>query len=136
PGNGAGVVALKRLADALADCDPIRAVVIGTAINNDGSAKAGFAAPSVDGQASAIREALAIAGVSPADISYIEAHGTATPLGDPIELAALGQVFGGVARGACGIGTVKTNLGHLDAAAGVAGFIKTVLALEHRRLPA
>jgi acyl transferase domain-containing protein/thioesterase domain-containing protein len=134
PGNGAAVVVLKRLADALADRDPIHAVVLGTAINNDGSAKAGFAAPSVDGQAGAIREALAIAGVSPADIGYVEAHGTATPLGDPIEIAALKQVFAGAPRGSCGIGTVKTNIGHLDAAAGVAGFIKAVLALEHRTL--
>jgi acyl transferase domain-containing protein/thioesterase domain-containing protein len=135
PGNGAAIVVLKRLADALADGDPIRAVVLGTAINNDGSAKAGFAAPSVDGQAGAIRDALAIAGVAPAEVSYIEAHGTGTPLGDPIELAALKQVFAGAPRGACGIGTVKSNLGHLDAAAGVAGFIKAVLALEHRTLP-
>ena len=134
-GNGAGVVVLRRLADALADRDPIRAIVLGTAINNDGSAKAGFAAPSVDGQARAIREALAIAGVSPSDISYIEAHGTATPLGDPIEIAALKQAFAGVPRASCGIGSVKTNIGHLDAGAGVVGFIKAVLALEHRVLP-
>jgi phthiocerol/phenolphthiocerol synthesis type-I polyketide synthase E len=135
PGSGAAVVVLKRLSDALADGDPIRALVLGTAINNDGNSKAGFAAPSVDGQASAIREALAIAGVAPAQITYVEAHGTATPLGDPIELAALNQVFADAPRGSCGIGTVKTNLGHLDAAAGVAGFIKAVLALEHRTLP-
>jgi phthiocerol/phenolphthiocerol synthesis type-I polyketide synthase E len=136
PGSGAAVVVLRRLADALADGDPIRAVVRGTAINNDGSAKAGFAAPSVDGQAGAISEALAIAGVSPAEIGYVEAHGTATPLGDPIELAALKQVFAGAPRGSCGLGTVKSNIGHLDNAAGVAGFIKAVLALEHRTLPA
>ncbi|HEX3478008.1 MAG TPA: polyketide synthase, partial [Kofleriaceae bacterium] len=135
PGNGAAIVVLKRLADALADGDPVRAVVLGTAINNDGSAKAGFAAPSVDGQAGAIRDALAIAGVAPAEVSYIEAHGTGTPLGDPIELAALKQVFAGAPRGACGIGTVKPNLGHLDAASGAAGFIKAVLAIEHRTLP-
>ncbi|HEX7841122.1 MAG TPA: polyketide synthase, partial [Kofleriaceae bacterium] len=135
PRNGAAVVVLKRLADALADRDPIRAIVLGTAINNDGSSKAGYAAPSVDGQAGAIREALAIAGVSAAEISYIETHGTATPLGDPIEIAALKQVFADAPRGSCGIGTVKTNIGHLDAAAGVAGFIKAVLALEHRTLP-
>jgi acyl transferase domain-containing protein/thioesterase domain-containing protein len=135
PGSGAAVVVLKRLADALADGDPIRAIVRGTAINNDGASKAGFAAPSVDGQAGAIREALAIAGVTAAQIGYIEAHGTATPLGDPIEIAALKQVFAGAPRGACGIGTVKSNIGHLDAAAGVAGFIKAVLTLEHRTLP-
>jgi acyl transferase domain-containing protein/thioesterase domain-containing protein len=135
PGNGAGIVVLKRLADAVTDGDPIRAVVLGTAINNDGNSKAGFAAPSVDGQARAISDALAISGVSATDVSYIEAHGTATPLGDPIEIAALKQVFAGAPRASCGIGSVKTNIGHLDAAAGVAGFIKTVLALEHRVLP-
>jgi acyl transferase domain-containing protein/thioesterase domain-containing protein len=135
PGNGAAIVVLKRLADALADGDAIRAIVLGTATNNDGGTKAGFAAPSVDGQAAAIRDALAIADVSPAAVSYIEAHGTGTPLGDPIEVAALRQVFDGAPRGTCGIGTVKSNLGHLDAAAGVAGFIKAVLALEHRVLP-
>jgi phthiocerol/phenolphthiocerol synthesis type-I polyketide synthase E len=135
PGSGTGVVVLRRLADALADRDPIRAIVLGTAINNDGSAKAGFAAPSVTGQATAASLALAVAGVSPSDISYIEAHGTATQLGDLIEIAALKQVFAGVPRGSCGIGSVKTNIGHADAAAGVIGFIKTVLALEHRVLP-
>ena len=135
-GNGAGVIVLRRLADALADRDPIRAVVLGTALNNDGSAKAGFAAPSVDGQARAIREALDIAGVAATDISYVEAHGTATPLGDPVELAALKQAFAGAPRASCGIGSVKTNLGHLDAAAGVVAVIKTALALEHRVLPA
>ncbi|HEU4727068.1 MAG TPA: type I polyketide synthase, partial [Kofleriaceae bacterium] len=134
-GHGVGVVVLRRLADALADGDPIRAVILGTAINNDGSAKTGFAAPSVTGQAAVIREALAMAGVSPRTISYVEAHGTATPLGDPIEIAALRRVFAGAPPGSCGVGSVKTNLGHLDAAAGIAGLIKTVLALEHRRLP-
>lgn len=135
PGAGVGVVVLRRLADALADGDSIHAIVLGTAVNNDGSAKAGFGAPSVAGQAGAASQALAVAGVSPADISYVEAHGTATPLGDPIEIAALKQVFAGVPRGSCGIGSVKTNIGHADAAAGVIGFIKTVLALEHRVLP-
>src|ERR1044071_5527898 len=135
-GNGGGVVVLRRLADALADRDPIRAIVLGTAINNDGSSKAGFAAPSVDGQARGIRAALAIAGVAPSEISYVEAHGTATPLGDPVEIAALKRVFAGVPRASCGIGSVKTNIGHLDAGAGVVGLIKAVLALEHRVLPA
>jgi acyl transferase domain-containing protein/thioesterase domain-containing protein len=135
PGNGAGIVVLKRIQDAVADRDPIRAVVLGTAINNDGASKVGFAAPSVDGQARAIAEAIAIAGVSAADVSYIETHGTATPLGDPIEIAALKKVFAGAPRASCGLGSVKTNIGHLDAAAGVAGFIKAVLALEHRVLP-
>jgi acyl transferase domain-containing protein/acyl carrier protein len=134
-GDGLGVLVLKRLADAIADGDTIRAVIRGTAINNDGSAKVGFTAPSVEGQAAVIARAQAIAGVDPASISYIEAHGTGTALGDPIEVAALGQVFRGAAAATCAIGTVKTNIGHLDAAAGVAGLIKTALALEHRQLP-
>lgn len=134
-GNGVGVVVLKRLSEALADGDPIRAVILGTAINNDGSMKTGYPAPSVTGQAAVIREALSLAGVEPASISYIETHGTATPLGDPIEVTALKQVFQGVAPGSCGIGSLKGNLGHLDAAAGIAGFIKAVLALENRLLP-
>lgn len=134
-GNGVGVVVLKRLSDALAHGDPIRAVILGTAINNDGSGKTGFTAPSVNGQAAVVTEALAMAGVDPASLSYIEAHGTGTPLGDPIEVAALKQVFQGGAPGSCGLGSVKTNIGHLDAAAGVTGLIKTVLALEHRLLP-
>jgi acyl transferase domain-containing protein/glutamate-1-semialdehyde aminotransferase len=137
-GDGVGIVVLKRLADALADGDCIHAVIRGTAVNNDGSAKVGFAAPSVDGQAQVIAMAQADADVSPDTISYVEAHGTATPLGDPIEVAALTQAFraGTAASGFCAIGSVKTNLGHLDAAAGVAGLIKTVLSLEHRMLPA
>ena len=134
-GHGVGIVVLRRLADALADGDPVRAVVLGSAVNNDGSAKAGFAAPSVDGQAAAIGEALAMAGVSPADIGYVEGHGTATPLGDPVEVAALRKVFAGVPRASCGLGSVKSNIGHLDAAAGVVGLIKAVLALEHRVMP-
>jgi acyl transferase domain-containing protein/thioesterase domain-containing protein len=133
--SGVGVVVLKRLADALADRDPIRAVILGTAINNDGSAKTGFTAPSVSGQAAAIGEALSMAGVAAAAISYVEAHGTATPLGDPIEVAALKRAFAGAPPRSCGLGSVKTNLGHLDAAAGIAGLIKTVLALEHQLLP-
>ncbi|RKH67339.1 acyltransferase domain-containing protein, partial [Corallococcus interemptor] len=134
-GNGVGMLVLKRLADAVADRDTIRAVVLGTALNNDGGAKTGFAAPSVQGQSAVIREALSVAGVSPSEVSYVEAHGTATALGDPIEVAALKQVFEGVSPGACGLGAVKSNFGHLDAAAGVAGVIKTVLAMEHRTLP-
>ncbi|MGH9362819.1 MAG: beta-ketoacyl synthase N-terminal-like domain-containing protein, partial [Thermoanaerobaculia bacterium] len=132
-GNGAGVVVLKRLADALADGDPVRAVVLGSAVNNDGLVKVGFTAPGLEGQARVIREALAVAGVDPETITYIEAHGTGTSLGDPIEVAALTQAFraaGAEARGFCALGSVKTNLGHLDVAAGVAGLIKTVLALE------
>ncbi|WP_375773016.1 acyltransferase domain-containing protein [Archangium gephyra] len=134
-GNGVGIVVLKRLADAIADRDAIRAVILGTSINNDGSSKTGFSAPSVPGQAAAISEAQAVAGVDPASISYIEAHGTGTPLGDPIELAALKQVFREVPAGSCGLGSVKTNIGHLDSAAGVSGLIKAVLALENRLLP-
>ena len=130
-----GVVVLKRLADAVADGDTIHAVIRGTAINNDGSAKVGYTAPSVDGQAAVVARALAVAGVAPAEISYVEAHGTGTTLGDPIEVAALTQAFGPLAPGTCAIGTLKTNVGHLDAAAGVAGLIKTTLALEHRELP-
>ncbi len=136
-GNGAGLVVLKRLADALADGDTIHAVIRGSAVNNDGADKIGFTAPSVRGQSEVIAEALAGAGLAPADISYVEAHGTGTELGDPIEVAALTQVFGdGRDRaGKCALGSVKTNIGHLDEAAGVAGLIKTVLALRHRELP-
>ncbi|MFY2556536.1 type I polyketide synthase [Corallococcus terminator] len=135
PGNGVGVVLLKRLEDALADGDPIRAVILGSAANNDGSTKAGFTAPSVSGQVAAISDALALAGVEPHTLSFIEAHGTGTPLGDPVEVTALKQVFRGAAPGTIGLGSVKSNLGHLDAAAGVSGLIKAVLALEHRQLP-
>lgn len=137
-GNGAGIVVLKRLADALADGDTIHAVIRGSAVNNDGADKVGFTAPSVRGQSQVIAEALAVAGVEPAEISYVEAHGTGTELGDPIEVAALTEVFGdGAKRTAkCALGSVKTNFGHLDEAAGVAGLVKTVLALRHRELPA
>lgn len=137
-GSGAGVVVLRRLADAIADGDHIWAVIKGTAINNDGAAKAGYLAPSVDGQAAAIAEAHAVAGVSADSIDYVECHGTGTYLGDPIEIAALGEAFGETtdAKGFCRIGSVKTNIGHLDTAAGVAGVIKTALALSHRQMPA
>ncbi|MGH8761737.1 MAG: SDR family oxidoreductase [Nitrosospira sp.] len=136
-GSGVGVVVLKRLADALADGDTIHAVIKGSAINNDGSAKVGYTAPSVEGQAEVVLAAQAIAGVSADTISYIEAHGTGTTIGDPIEIAALTQAFRESTnrRGFCGIGSVKTNVGHLDAAAGVAGLIKTALALKHKTLP-
>lgn len=137
PGAGAGIVVIKRLADALADGDTIHAVIRGAAINNDGADKAGYTAPSVDGQVEAIATAQMLAGVEPRSIGYMEAHGTATPLGDPIEIAALRQVFeaGTDDQGFCRLGSLKANLGHLDAAAGVAGLIKTVLALKHRELP-
>jgi acyl transferase domain-containing protein/acyl carrier protein len=136
-GEGAGIVVLKRLADALADRDCIHAVIKGAAINNDGSLKVGYTAPSVDGQAEVIAMAQAIAGVDADTIAYIEAHGTATPLGDPIEIAALTKAFRANTerKRFCAIGSVKTNIGHLDAAAGVAGLIKTVLALKHKMLP-
>ncbi|HEX2254139.1 MAG TPA: SDR family oxidoreductase [Thermoanaerobaculia bacterium] len=136
-GDGVGVVVLKRLDDALADGDTVRAVLLGSAVNNDGAAKIGYTAPSVDGQAWVISEALAMAGVEADSISYVEAHGTGTPLGDPIEVAALTRAFRASTerRGFCALGSIKTNFGHLDAAAGVAGLIKAVLALQHRQIP-
>jgi acyl transferase domain-containing protein/acyl carrier protein len=136
-GSGVGVVVLKRLADAVSESDHIYAVIRGSAINNDGSLKVGYTAPSVAGQAEVISEALAMAGVDPETVTYVEAHGTGTPLGDPIEIAALTQAFRTTTqkRNFCAIGSVKTNLGHLDSAAGMAGFIKTVLALKNKLLP-
>lgn len=136
-GNGVGVVVLKRLSDAIADGDHIYAVIKGTAINNDGSVKVGFTAPSVDGQAEAIAEAIMLADVEPETINYVEAHGTGTSLGDPIEIAALTKVFCASTqkKGFCAIGSVKTNIGHLDAAAGIAGLIKASLALKHQLIP-
>ena len=136
--SGVGIVVLKRLAEALADGDQIYAVIKGSALNNDGSQKVSFTAPSVDGHAEVIALAQALAGFAPETISYIEAHGTGTPLGDPIEIAGLTQAFraGTEAKNFCAIGSVKTNIGHLDVAAGVAGLIKTALALRHGVLPA
>ncbi|WP_171075056.1 SDR family NAD(P)-dependent oxidoreductase [Nonomuraea basaltis] len=135
-GDGVGLVALKRLPDALDDGDTVIAVVKGSALNNDGAAKVGFAAPSVEGQRAVIAEALAVAGIDAAAVSYVEAHGTATALGDQVELAALSEVFGAAPRETpCLLGTVKANFGHLAAAAGVAGFIKAVLALHHGEVP-
>jgi len=136
-GSGVGVVVLKRLEDALTDGDTIHAIIRGSATNNDGSMKASFTAPSVYGQARVIAEALANAGVDAETLSYIEAHGTGTPLGDPIEVRALTKAFlqSTDKKRFCAIGSVKTNLGHLDAAAGIASFIKTVLALKHKELP-
>ena len=133
-GNGLGVVVLKRLEDALDDRDNIYAIIRGSAINNDGSVKVGYTAPSELGQAEVIASALAIAGVVGETISYIEAHGTATPIGDPIEIAALNRVLNANGQ-RCAIGSVKTNIGHLDAAAGIAGLIKTVLALREKSIP-
>ncbi|MEN3329186.1 MAG: hypothetical protein V7638_3993 [Acidobacteriota bacterium] len=136
-GNGLGIVVLKRLEDALRDGDQIEAVIRGSAINNDGAAKVGYTAPSVEGQSAVIAEAQTIAGVSADSISYVEAHGTGTPVGDPIEMKALTRAFraGTKQRGYCAVGSVKSNIGHLDAAAGVAGLIKTVLSLKHGELP-
>jgi amino acid adenylation domain-containing protein len=135
-GDGVGVVVLKRLSDAQADGDAIHAVIRGSAINNDGSAKVGYTAPSVDGQSAAISTALTAANIDPDTIGYVETHGTGTNLGDPIEITALKCAFGNIGgERRIAIGSVKTNVGHLDAAAGVAGLIKTVLALKHRELP-
>jgi amino acid adenylation domain-containing protein len=135
--NGAGVVVLKRLQDAIDNGDQIYAVIKGAAVNNDGSDRVSFAAPNVNGQAEAIAMAQALAGIDPETISYIEAHGTGTALGDPIEIAGLTQAFrlGTAKNGFCALGSVKSNIGHLDVAAGVAGLIKTVLALRHGKIP-
>src|SRR5262245_1258365 len=135
-GNGVGIVVLKRAAEALRDGDVIWAVIKGSAINNDGATKVGFTAPSVEGQFDVVAAAQAIAGVCPSTISYVEAHGTATRLGDPIEVAALTQAFRTAtdAKSYCALGSIKGNVGHLDAAAGVTGLIKTVLQLHHKRL--
>lgn len=151
-GNGVGIVVLKRLEDAMADGDTIDAVIKGSAINNDGSQKVSYTAPSVEAQAAVIQAALTMAEVSAESISYVEAHGTGTAIGDPIEIAALTQAFQAnfqanstaaeeqilqsEQNSRCAIGSVKTNIGHLDAAAGISGFIKTVLALKHQQIPA
>ena len=136
-GSGLGIVVLKRLDEALADGDRIEAVILGSAINNDGSLKIGYTAPSEDGQAAVIEEALVMADLAPESIGYIEAHGTGTPLGDPIEVGALTRVFrtSTDANGFCALGAVKSNLGHMETAAGIAGLIKTVLALQHKQIP-
>lgn len=136
-GDGVGVVVLKRLSEAVADGDTIHAVIRGSAMNNDGSAKVGFTAPSIEGQVEVVAEAHAVAGVDAASISYVEAHGTGTQMGDPMEVKALTRAFRAStdAKGFCALGSIKTNIGHLDTAAGVAGLIKTVLALKHRQLP-
>ncbi len=136
-GEGVGIVVLKRLQDARADGDQVLAVIKGFALNNDGSLKVGYTAPSVEGQADVIAMAQAMAGVPADSISYIEAHGTGTPLGDPIEIEGLTKAFRASTsrKQFCAIGSVKSNIGHLDTAAGVAGLIKTTLALRHRLLP-
>ena len=136
-GQGLGIVVVKRLSEALRDGDTIHAVIRGSAVNNDGGRRVGYAAPSIDGQADVIAAALELGDVKPQTIQYVEAHGTGTPLGDPIEIAALSKVFRASTQrnNFCAIGSVKTNMGHLDTAAGVAGLIKTVLALKHREIP-
>ena len=135
-GSGAGVVALKRLADALAARDTIAAVVRGSAINNDGAGKVGFTAPSVDGQADTIARAYAIADVPPGSIGFVETHGTATSLGDAVEIAALRKIYADVPeRRRCALGSIKANIGHLDVAAGVTGFIKAVLTVRDGVIP-
>lgn len=136
-GSGVGVVALRRLEDAIADGDHIHAVIKGSAVNNDGSGKVGYLAPSVDGQAACVAEALEVAGVDARTIEYVECHGTGTYMGDPIELAALTQAFRRSTddKGFCHIGSVKSNIGHLDTAAGVAGLIKAVMAIQKGQIP-
>ncbi|SCG74692.1 type I polyketide synthase [Micromonospora coxensis] len=136
-GSGVGVTLLKRLSDAIADGDAIRAVVLGNAINNDGAGKVGFTAPSVDGQVEAIAQAVGMAGIDPRTISYVEAHGTGTAMGDPIEVTALSTVYTKDTddRGWCGIGSVKSNIGHLSQPSGIVSVIKTVLAMEHGLIP-
>ena len=136
-GCGLGIVVLKRLEDAQADGDTVHAVIKGTAVNNDGASKAGFTAPSVSGQADVIAEALGNAGLAADSIGFVEAHGTATALGDPVEVAALTQAFrrSTERRGFCALGSVKTNFGHLEVASGIAGLIKAVLAVENAEIP-
>lgn len=136
-GSGGGIVVLKRLAEALADGDRIHAIIRATAINNDGAVKSSYTAPGVIGQKNAIINALSKAGVNPETISYIEAHGTGTPIGDPIEIDALTQAFRTQTQkqGFCAIGSVKPNIGHLDVASGMAGLIKLILALKHKQIP-
>jgi acyl transferase domain-containing protein/thioesterase domain-containing protein/SAM-dependent methyltransferase len=137
-GNGAGMVLLKLMKNAIADGDHIHAVIKGTGANNDGSRKVGFTAPSVEGQAEAIRRAMRMAKIEPASVTYVETHGTATPLGDPVEIEALKRAFKADTikeKQFIALGAVKTNIGHLDAAAGIAGVIKTVMALKHRKIP-
>jgi len=138
-GDGCGVVVLKRLDDALHSKDTIHAIIRGSAINNDGNRKIGFTAPSVQGQVEVILEAMEMADTLPEQISYIEAHGTGTSLGDPLELKALSEVFhyhSTADKQFCGLGSVKTNIGHLDAASGIAGLIKTLLAFQNKAIPA
>ncbi|MER9281586.1 alpha/beta fold hydrolase [Mesorhizobium sp. M0522] len=136
-GDGVGVVVLKRLEDALAAADPIHAVIKGCAINNDGRTKSSYSAPSAQGQTAVVRQALASAALGAEDVEYIETHGTGTKVGDPIEVRALAEAFAGQEKtgNACALGSIKPNIGHSNAAAGVASFIKTVLTLQHGVIP-
>jgi amino acid adenylation domain-containing protein len=134
-GEGIGVVVLKRLKEAIDDGDNIHAIIKGSSINNDGSTKVGFTAPSIEGQREVILKARKMANIEPESIGFIEAHGTGTPLGDPIEVAALSLAFGKSEKPYCALGSVKSNIGHLDVAAGVTGFIKAVLALKNKQIP-
>ncbi|HET8844123.1 MAG TPA: type I polyketide synthase, partial [Ktedonobacteraceae bacterium] len=135
-GNGLGLVVLKRLSDAIEDGDTIYAVIKGTAMNNDGNDKIGYTAPGMQGQRKVIQQAIDVAQIEPETISYIEAHGTGTALGDPIEFSALQQCFSSIKqRQVCALGSVKTNIGHLDTASGIAGLIKTTLALHYKQIP-
>ena len=136
-GSGAGAVLLKRLADAVRDGDTIQAVIKGSAINNDGSAKVGFTAPSIEGQAAVIAQAYRIAKVDPRSVAYVETHGTGTELGDPVEIEALTEVFSNQnqEKGWCAVGAVKSNIGHLDTASGIAGLIKAALVVKHGHIP-
>ncbi|MGD2086571.1 MAG: amino acid adenylation domain-containing protein [Candidatus Aminicenantes bacterium] len=134
-GNGIGIVVLKRMEDALAHGDTLHAVIKSSVMNNDGTRKPGYTAPSIEGQAEVIRRSLEMAQIPPETIGYIETHGTGTSLGDPVEIEGLRLAFPSNKKGCCAIGSVKTNVGHLDAASGSAGFIKTVLALKHQMIP-
>jgi acyl transferase domain-containing protein len=133
--SGVGVVALRRLADAVEDGDHVYAVLPGWGMTNDGADRAGFAVPGPGGQAAAIAEALAVGEVAPDEVRFVEAHGSGTPLGDAIEVAALNEVFAGAGPESCALGAVKSNIGHLDAAAGIAGLIKAVLAVRDGIIP-
>ncbi|MCP5047536.1 MAG: polyketide synthase, partial [bacterium] len=134
-GNGAGVVMLKPLSAAEADGDQVYAIIKGSAMNNDGDRKVGYTAPSIEGQAEVIRAAQYMANIEPETVTYIEAHGTGTQLGDPVEIEALKMAFNTGKKRFCAVGSVKANVGHLDTAAGVTSFIKTVLALTYKQIP-
>ena len=137
-GSGVGCILLKRLEDAVADGDNVHAVIKASAINNDGSNKVSYLAPSVDGQAAAIRETIELAEIDPASVSFIECHGTGTSMGDPIEVTALTQAYGvdNPKKQYCALGSAKSNIGHLDTAAGIAGLIKVVMSLKNKQIPA